>query len=312
MQLLWSTAIRWPFADHLNQTTTLEDEIQQPSPLKIVRANTKPCTISAPSPQYSRERDSAASHLQAAFDDLLRSPTACKRPANLQKPLPSRPRSVSVPIVAELPAELPGSLLLENQGHSSKCTPLHSPVMQTTSQNNWDYAPMASQSDHVGVKTLVSESITHARSVPDLGARHNTISSSRSWTTFDSSLATGSSALDVRQERSRGVTSTRRRSRPDQGLTSPSVEDEYTFSASGGQIQGEVEISAGALELLTKIAAGSQTSCKKRRSRRPDGVSIDLFPLYVPFTRQRHTMHNETVSSSSKFYLPNTGGTLYA
>ncbi|KAF2278474.1 uncharacterized protein EI97DRAFT_255805 [Westerdykella ornata] len=52
---------------------------------------------------------------------MLRSPglsaTVCSRStAEIHKPLPSRPRSVSMPSTPELPIELPGSILLENQG----------------------------------------------------------------------------------------------------------------------------------------------------------------------------------------------------
>jgi hypothetical protein len=54
---------------------------------------------------------------------MLRSPalsaTVCPRSAELHKPLPSRPRSVSLPSVPDLPVELPGSILLENQGFPS-------------------------------------------------------------------------------------------------------------------------------------------------------------------------------------------------
>ena len=55
---------------------------------------------------------------------MLRSPalsaTACPRSSSIHKPLPTvpgRPRSVSLPSTPDLPAELPGSLLLENQGY---------------------------------------------------------------------------------------------------------------------------------------------------------------------------------------------------
>ncbi|KAK1914955.1 hypothetical protein P3342_011884 [Pyrenophora teres f. teres] len=75
--------------------------------------------------QYNGVLVSAATSLQTAFNDLLRSPvssiSAFSRSASVQKPLPSRPRSASVSSLAELPAELPGSLLLENQGFPS-CT----------------------------------------------------------------------------------------------------------------------------------------------------------------------------------------------
>ncbi|KAF2870981.1 hypothetical protein BDV95DRAFT_573005 [Massariosphaeria phaeospora] len=61
----------------------------------------------------------SASNLLAVFNDLLRSPpssaTVCPGSASIHKPLPSRPRSMSLPSTPDLPAELPGSLLLEDQ-----------------------------------------------------------------------------------------------------------------------------------------------------------------------------------------------------
>ncbi|KAF2470306.1 uncharacterized protein BDR25DRAFT_343082 [Lindgomyces ingoldianus] len=65
----------------------------------------------------------SASNLLAVVNDMLRSPalsaTACPRSAEIHKPLPSRPRSISLPSTPELPVELPGSILLENQGFPS-------------------------------------------------------------------------------------------------------------------------------------------------------------------------------------------------
>ncbi|KAF2242024.1 hypothetical protein BU26DRAFT_163920 [Trematosphaeria pertusa] len=66
----------------------------------------------------------SASNLLAVVNDMLRSPalsaTVCPRSsASIHKPLPSRPRSVSLPSTPDLPAELPGSILLENQGFPS-------------------------------------------------------------------------------------------------------------------------------------------------------------------------------------------------
>lgn len=56
----------------------------------------------------------------AVVNDMLRSPaltaTICPRTATIHKPLPSRPRSQSLPATPDLPAELPGSILQENQG----------------------------------------------------------------------------------------------------------------------------------------------------------------------------------------------------
>ena len=52
---------------------------------------------------------------------MMRSPASmCPKSApEIHKPLPSRPRSVSLPSSPTLPVELPGSILLENQGFPS-------------------------------------------------------------------------------------------------------------------------------------------------------------------------------------------------
>ncbi|KAF2018372.1 hypothetical protein BU24DRAFT_491344 [Aaosphaeria arxii CBS 175.79] len=62
----------------------------------------------------------SATNLLAVVNDMLRSPalsaSLCPRSAEIHKPLPSRPRSVSLPSTPDLPVELPGSILLDNQG----------------------------------------------------------------------------------------------------------------------------------------------------------------------------------------------------
>lgn len=267
------------FADHLHQTD-LEDEIQQPSPLKIIRAKKTPYALSTASTQYYRGRDSATSSLQAAFDDLLRSPTACKRPADLQKPLPSRPRSTSVPIIPELPAELPGSLLLENQGYPSKCIPLDSPPRGSPSPKMKEGARTASRFGHEGFlrrSNVAPESIAYMTSVPDLSAQHDIILYARSCSAFDSTSAAGPSPLDVLHESSRAGATTRPRSRPGLGMASSSIENLHTFSASGSNSNSDDTLK----RLQSRVAAGNQDpSSKKRRSRRPDSVSVGFFPLF--------------------------------
>jgi hypothetical protein len=55
------------------------------------------------------------------MNDMMRSPASmCPKSApEIHKPLPRRPRSVSLPSSPTLPVELPGSILLENQGFPS-------------------------------------------------------------------------------------------------------------------------------------------------------------------------------------------------
>jgi hypothetical protein len=103
--------------------------------------------------QYARLSRSAT-NLLAVVDDMLRSPapgatTCSKTSAPLLKPLPSRPRSLSLPSTPE-PVELPGSLLLEAQGYRSP-----SPVVDTTPST----MPSARSGNALG-------SSTSARSIP--------------------------------------------------------------------------------------------------------------------------------------------------
>ncbi|KAF2000477.1 hypothetical protein P154DRAFT_576153 [Amniculicola lignicola CBS 123094] len=78
-----------------------------------------PC-LSAASAHHNAALVNSASNLLAVVNDMLRSPalgaTLCPQSASIHKPLPSRPRSVSLPSSPNLPVELPGSILLENQG----------------------------------------------------------------------------------------------------------------------------------------------------------------------------------------------------
>ncbi|KAF2201518.1 hypothetical protein GQ43DRAFT_471704 [Delitschia confertaspora ATCC 74209] len=82
---------------------------------------------------------SSASHLLAVVNDMLRSPAlaagACPR-SGVHKPLPGRPRSISLPATPDLP-ELPGSLLLDNQGLPSPrvAGPFATPITMRSVRN---------------------------------------------------------------------------------------------------------------------------------------------------------------------------------
>ncbi|KAF1956529.1 hypothetical protein CC80DRAFT_59693 [Byssothecium circinans] len=76
----------------------------------------------------------SSTSLLALVNDTLQvwSPTTARpRPSlSIHKPLPSRPRSVSLPSTPNLPVELPGSILLENQGFPSP-PPVAGPISAT-------------------------------------------------------------------------------------------------------------------------------------------------------------------------------------
>jgi hypothetical protein len=92
-------------------------------------------TLSAP---YNAALANAASNLQIAFNEMLRSPApmsaaACARTVSVQnKPLPRRPRSISAPSTPTLPVELPGSLLQVNQGFPLSVSRTVTPALSAT------------------------------------------------------------------------------------------------------------------------------------------------------------------------------------
>ncbi|KAF2741968.1 hypothetical protein M011DRAFT_472622 [Sporormia fimetaria CBS 119925] len=80
-----------------------------------------PTCLSPASARHNAALVNSASNLLAVVNDMLRSPalsgTVCTRAAaEIHKPLPSRPRSASLPCNPPPAVELPGSILLENQG----------------------------------------------------------------------------------------------------------------------------------------------------------------------------------------------------
>ncbi|KAF2121872.1 hypothetical protein BDV96DRAFT_593831 [Lophiotrema nucula] len=92
--------------------------------------------LSPASARHNAALVNSASNLLAVVNDMLRSPalsaTICTRSAEIHKPLPSRPRSVSLPSTPNPPVEaveLPGSILLENQGFPSP--PVAGPAADT-------------------------------------------------------------------------------------------------------------------------------------------------------------------------------------
>ncbi|KAF2794990.1 hypothetical protein K505DRAFT_374250 [Melanomma pulvis-pyrius CBS 109.77] len=92
--------------------------------LEIPMDNTHYTCLTPASARHNSALVNSTSNLLALVNDMMRSPalsaSMCPRsaPAEIHKPLPSRPRSASLPSPT-LPVELPGSILLENQGFPS-------------------------------------------------------------------------------------------------------------------------------------------------------------------------------------------------
>ncbi|KAF1838000.1 hypothetical protein BDW02DRAFT_68353 [Decorospora gaudefroyi] len=193
---------------------------RRPSNLTIATPENKQYVSSPTSAQYNAVLVSAANSLQAVFNDMLRSPVpsaaACSRSTSVQKPLPSRPRSASVPSTPELPVELPGSLLLENQGFPSCTTPVSSrPVTQIFRRETHPFDKHAEvEIDPLDPPNFTPAPLTHARSVPDLSVRHSTMRSVRSGNALNTSTTPKPSPLKVQHKKSLSDTSSRRRSKP--------------------------------------------------------------------------------------------------
>jgi hypothetical protein len=152
---------------------------------------------------------------------MLRSPAlntiACSRSVSIEKPLPNRPRSVSVSSIAELPAELPGSLLLENQGFSFCTTPLSA---QPTTQifRRESHPPdkrLGYESTSLNALDLVQWQLNHTRSVPELSSRYSIMRSAPSGEALQPVPITQPEPLAESKPKSSNKAGMRRRSRPD-------------------------------------------------------------------------------------------------
>ncbi|RAR07640.1 hypothetical protein DDE83_006380 [Stemphylium lycopersici] len=160
----------------IDAKTTLNVEKRRPPNLTILPSDDQRYALSPSTIQYSPGLVSAASGFLAS-DHMLRSPVptvaSCSRSASIQKPLPSRPRSASVPSIAELPAELPGSILLENGGYSSCNSPILARRMTQIipSESHPPCKLLDYEKVSLDALNLASAPIAHARSVPELSSR---------------------------------------------------------------------------------------------------------------------------------------------
>ncbi|KAL5113496.1 hypothetical protein ACEQ8H_008632 [Pleosporales sp. CAS-2024a] len=110
------------------------------------------------------------------------------RPLSIHKPLPGRPRSLSLPSTTDLPVELPGSILQENQGFPIDLVPDQPP------------SPMEIQ-DQEDLSTLLHlfpAPLLHAKSVPEFAAPSTDMRSVGSGNALNSSLAPTPGPLTVR------------------------------------------------------------------------------------------------------------------
>lgn len=182
--LSWSK--RHSGVDPSSRTGLLDTLKRRPSKLVTTTADGKQNGSSTSVAQYDTALASAVNNLHVAVNDMLHSPesinTLCSKYSFVDKPLPSRPRSASVPSLVELPAELPESTPLQGQGY-----PLyHDPIRTTRSvqdfQNESHRPKMQPACEKVATLDVPKPAIptlTHARSVPHLNSRYSLTKTTR-------------------------------------------------------------------------------------------------------------------------------------
>jgi hypothetical protein len=151
---------------------------------------------------------------------MLRSPVP--RSTSVQKPLPSPPCSVS----PDLPAELPGSLLLDNEGFPSGTTSVSPrPITQIFRRETHPTDKhFEIETDPLDLLNLVPEQLLHARSVPDLRSRHTRMRSVRSGNALNYSTVVRSSPLKLQDEKPSSESTSRGCSKQSLMTSSPSTD----------------------------------------------------------------------------------------
>lgn len=252
----------------------------------------------------------AASTLQIAVNDILRSPAPCvsafSRPVSVLKPLPSRPRSTSVPSTPNPPVELPGSILLENQGFPRAAVEDSLPRRQPSQASRRNTLPVVEPiEDPEDISKLLSlfPEPLHSKSVPDLGHIHNAMRSDNNGTGFSPAPASQTNPPRIRHKRSVSETSVRRPSQS-HALDSVHSKNSKTTATSPSIIRNhtaptEQQISA------TKTLQPSpqevfQNNAQRRVSHRSE-VSTVCFSHLVCLFVKRVAAHNETVSELLNF-----------
>jgi hypothetical protein len=280
-----------------------------PQELKIITTDNKPFLLSPLSSSYMVN---AASTLQAALNDILRSSAPCSatgpRPTSVYQPLPGRPRSVSLPSIADLPVELPGSILQENQGFPSDLVPETTPIGRPHSQN-------IRRSTHPSVSDLDAEEFSallklfpepaHGTIVPG-STPQSEMRSVHSEKASSPSFMSQPKPLRIQHKRSVSEKASRRRSRSELVPWSVSMHVSLPESGCGTSRSARTRVATGkTLQPSPSILEG-QTWDNEYQKRR--GSEVSLFCLYhlVCLFVKRDALHNETVSELFVFPPPST------
>lgn len=274
-----------------------------PSELKIITTENKQYLLS---PLPATYMVNAASTLQAALNDILRSPPPCSatfpRPLSVHKPLPLRPRSTSLPSTPDLPAELPGSILQENQGFPPEATPGDLVTVRPISQNIWRSThPLVEspedEEDFSALLNLFPEPLLHARSVPSLSDRHSEMRSVRSGNALNSAAASKPGPLRVKYQKSSSETNSRRHSRSDLAASPFSMDAKSSAGGNGDNFIRPRVRTSKTLQPSPFILEGQAWS-ENCRSEVSTICFQDLVCLFV----KQDALHNETVSEL--FFFP--------
>ncbi|KAH9879798.1 hypothetical protein J1614_001822 [Plenodomus biglobosus] len=284
-----------------------EDVVQRPSSLQIALLYDTQFALSPTFLRYDAAWNRTGSNLQAAFNDILRSPmlgaSSCVGSASIQKPLPSRPRSVSIPTTPELPAELPGSILLENQGYPSDHTFLDSRAVtqasQTTSRATQSANRHTDQKSQLDRLSLVPEPLTHAKSVPNLSMQQIEMHDNQILTALNSATAvtTESSRANLQHKRFRSETNRYRRSRSNFETAPSSAEKKPRQNVQRTAI--DVVDVAEVVQPSSRNVIGDvwDTSNQGYRNRRQEDVCASASITPTP-TRNRQIEAPETTSAN--------------
>jgi hypothetical protein len=245
----------------------------------------------------------AASTLQAALNDILRSPAPCSatdlRPASVHKPLPGRPRSISLPTIADLPAELPGSILQENQGFPSdvvlETASIGCPNYQNIRRSTLSVLSDFEDAEEFSALLKLFPEPLHDTNVPSFTPRSE-MRSARSEKATSPNLMSQPKPLRIQHNRSVSETTSHRRSRSELVASSVSTDVSLPQSGRGTNPFARTRVGTGKTLQPSPFILEGHTWDNVHQERRRSEVSVfclyDLVCLFV----KRDALHNETVS----------------
>jgi hypothetical protein len=236
---------------------------------------------------------SSSSNLFAIFNDMLRSPTlnttVGPRSASIHKPLPTRPRSLSLPSDPD-PVELPGSILQDNQGYpnnpavvqSTSSRPVSQHIRRETHPPDRHVEDDDDDDDPACLLELVPRPLNHAKSVPSLVSQYSTM-------------------RPARNSRRAPVSSTATTSNPIRMQHRVSLND-LNQRGMGKMLQPSPMVNEGK----------SRASVVSERTSRRDDVSVAICFSTLRCLLVEYLLHEETVSDHFFPHLFSPCGTLSA